>query len=449
MNKKFLLLLMAIAFSLLESCSGASTIQPVQSTSTVLPPVFASTETPASTPTILQTPIITQKISKACVKLDLENKSKVPLKAVVVFHNFSQEFVNTIFLRDLEKPNIKLIKNTGPIKNFWGISLDRKYLLYEYDTLSNDEYYLAMTDASGKPVKEFDNVFPNDPYSADYYNWQNNQNIRVVLLSESREGYKASPRVYNPFTGDYRVLKTDFPDYVGKDIDWRLDWFALSTGHLEGANIVYDPSLTRVLYPKEGEIVSLINVESGKELASIHLPNWGRLPKWSPDGNYLALIGTAKNSDSATEEIYVVPRDGNEFKRLTYFSNTFNQSAIADYGWSPDGKHIAFLIHTDLGDPKTEGLQSELMVLDVQTGDVTDLCIQGIGAVTHLSDVVLFASLEPIWSPDGHQIMISQWEAPGDEKNRNYNVLVVDLPSLTAVKIDENKQPVGWMTKGP
>jgi hypothetical protein len=45
--------------------------------------------------------------------------------------------------------------------------------------------------------------------------------------------------------------------------------------------------------------------------------------------------------------------------------------------------------------------------------------------------------------------MISQWDTAQGQNSKNYNILVVDIPSLTAIKINENKQPTGWMTKEP
>lgn len=399
------ILIMVVLLSACVLSSGQSPNPPTQSST--LPAV--ATLIPTSPPTLQpsETPVLSQEISEACVQLDLDNKSQIPLKGVPVFTNLSSDLVESIYLKDLEHLNTKLITNVGPLKNFWGISPDRKYLLYEYDTLSSEECYLAITDASGQTLKEFDNRFPNDPYSADYYNWQNDENIRVVRSFTSQESFKIFPKIYNPFTGDYWALKTDFRDYVAEELDWGLDWIAHSTGFFEGTNLVYDPSLTRVLYPKKGEIVSLTDVETGNELASIHLPNWGRLPKWSPDGKYLTLIA-GPNTYIAKDEIYMVQRDGSEFKRMTYLSNTFTQSGISDLAWSPDGTRIAFWAHTDPGDPDAEGTQSELMLLDIQTGEITNLCIQGISAITHLNEVVLFASLEPVWSPDGNQIMISQ-----------------------------------------
>jgi len=449
MNEKIFFFIIPVFLALSVSCSSLSPTQSGQATSTIsTPEVFAATQTPV--PTALETPTMVQEISQACVEIDINNESGVSLKGVAVFNDLSQELVNTLFLHDLETTTTKMGADPNSLVNFWGVSPDRKYILYEYERPAGDDsdYRLVVADVRGQVIKDFSTQFPGDPYIANYYNWQNNENIRVVLFSESQEVFRMSPRVYNPFTGDYKKLRTDFVDYVGKDIAWGLDWIALSTLHMEGANIVYDQSLTRVLFPRSGDIVSLTDVETGKELASLYLPNWGRLPKWSPDGNYLSIIGTAKsNATKASDEFYIISRDGGEFKRLTHFSNTFEQSAIADYSWSPDGKKIVFWSYTELGDPNAEGAQSELMILDITTGEVTNLCIQGISAITPLNDVVLFAQLEPIWSPDGSQIMISQWDTTQGQNNKNYNVLVIDIPSLISVKINENKQPAGWMTK--
>jgi Tol biopolymer transport system component len=425
----------------------------VEPTSTIEPPpLFTPTGTAVTTATPLETPMKLQKLSQACVKVYLTNESGLVLKGVAVFDNLSPDLVTTIFLRDLETPNLRTLSSPGKFQQFWGISPDRKYMLYEYEKLSggDSDYRLVIADFSGQIISEFDNRFPNDPYIANYYNWQNNENIRVVLFSESQESFRMSPRIYNPFTGNYKDLRTNFPDYVGKDLDWGLDWIALNTLHLEGSNIVYDQSLTRVLYPKNNEIVSLTDVKTNKELASVHLPNWGRLPKWSSDDKYLSIIGAAKfSTNTASDEFFIVSRDGGEFKRLTYLSNSLEQSSISNYAWSPDGKHIAFWLYSDSGDPHAEGTQSELAILDVETGEITNLCIQGISAVTPLEGPVLFASIEPIWSPDGKQIMISQWDPSHGESNKNYNVLVINIASLTAVKIDENRQPTGWMIKEP
>jgi hypothetical protein len=43
--------------------------------------------------------------------------------------------------------------------------------------------------------------------------------------------------------------------------------------------------------------------------------------------------------------------------------------------------------------------------------------------------------------------MISQRDATQGQNNKNHNILVIDVPSLATIKINENKQPFGWMMK--
>jgi len=54
---------------------------------------------------------------------------------------------------------------------------------------------------------------------------------------------------------------------------------------------------------------------------------------------------------------------------------------------------------------------------------------------------------EPIWSPDGRYIMITQWDDPASPKK--YSVLVVDPVAGSVQKISENTEPIGWMVSEP
>lgn len=131
---------------------------------------------------------------------------------------------------------------------------------------------------------------------------------------------------------------------------------------------------------------------------------------------------------------------------------------IVKYAWSPNGEQIVFLFNPDTifntqyTQPEDIELQSEVALLDIKTGAITTLCFPSISVRTYLhggAGAINFIHLQPIWSPDGTQILLSQWDADSSAKQRKYSVWVVDVPSLTAVKIDENKQPAGWMVKTP
>jgi hypothetical protein len=313
------------------------------------------------------------------------------MRGVVVFDNFvsvsEENAIETIYLRDLEKATIKILPTLGEFDDFVGISPDRTKLLYRY--WDKDTLRLALTDAGGKPLTDFDNRLTGGSW--DYYNWQNNENIRAVQQELALE--IVIPGLYNPFTQEYKNLRTDWPDvhFGEKPDDWEVDGPAISLGTYKGANIVYDPSITRVVYPKNKGFVSLTDVATGEELARAHFRGWGKDPRWSPDGENLVLIARVKDDSTRhSDEFFIVSRDGGEFKRLTYLTNIFEEMTIVKYAWSPNGEQIVFLFnpdtvfntqYTQLEDIE---LQSEVALLDIKTGAITTLCFPSISVRTYL-----------------------------------------------------------------
>lgn len=348
------------------------------------------------------------------------------------------------FLIDLS-PNIKELTGPGPIRNIVGVSPDRKKLLYEYDY--KDYTRLAITDSSGKVINDFAAFFDGD--YADYYSWLNNQTLRVVTIDIYDNEVK--PISYFLEKRSYKSLSEKLLDFHANQIkdnfylDWGIDTRAIQSLNFGGANIIYDPTLLRVAYPKNGQVVSLTDVETEQELASIQLPQWGRLPRWSDDGGHLVLIAsTDPNAAPGHDEFFIVSRDGPEFKRLTYLTNQFEKVHISEYAWSPDGKRIAFWLNTTADDPMLEGTQSELAVLDIESGEITRLCIEGISAP--MRHEIQMTHTQPVWSPNGSQIAFAQLDS---SRANTYNVLVVDLETQIAFKVATNKEPIGWMVKEP
>jgi Tol biopolymer transport system component len=168
--------------------------------------------------------------------------------------------------------------------------------------------------------------------------------------------------------------------------------------------------------------------------------DWGRLPIWSPNGEYLTIL----NHEANAEEFYLIARDGKEFQRITNFAEDLDHASIPEYTWSPNSDRIAFWLNSEIGDLK-DGAQSELAILDIPSGQVTRLCIQGISSIAY--EPLSMNHPEPIWSPDGRYIMITQWDDP--VAPHKYYVLVVDTETGFVEKISENTAPIGWMTSEP
>jgi Tol biopolymer transport system component len=90
---------------------------------------------------------------------------------------------------------------------------------------------------------------------------------------------------------------------------------------------------------------------------------------------------------------------------LTYFTDQYYAKELM-YSLSPDERYVAFWLSLS-GDISDPSLSSELSVLDLVTGEVTNLCLMTSGA-----------AIQPIWSPDGNYIIANV--------NDESNIVLVD-----------------------
>ncbi|MEZ0249144.1 MAG: S41 family peptidase [Thermoproteus sp.] len=61
-------------------------------------------------------------------------------------------------------------------------------------------------------------------------------------------------------------------------------------------------------------------------------------PKYSPDGRHIAFTRLQQTDQGVLAEAYVVPADGGQPRRLTYFGSPYTRVA----GWTPDGRVLVF-----------------------------------------------------------------------------------------------------------
>jgi CubicO group peptidase (beta-lactamase class C family) len=109
-------------------------------------------------------------------------------------------------------------------------------------------------------------------------------------------------------------------------------------------------------------------------------------PTWSPDGVRIAFIREEEGKHGIGEagELWVFDVESGDTERLL-------EGPAWSPSWSPDGARIAYVSNTDNG--------SRISVLDIDTGDVSDL---GLGYF-------------PRWSPDGAQIAFVAEGVDGQE----------------------------------
>lgn len=398
--------------------TAANTLQPTAT-------VVAETPSPASLP----------QVKTQCTD-DTQESQPLDLEGVIVLAKtgYQLDFSPGFYMMNADSQNIFYTNDLSIVEI---VSPDGKHLVYNYDTPSGEKEYIGVIDSNGKLLTEFTPYY--DLLWAAYFSWQNERELRIVTNNLNQ----VYVHVVDPFTQELTLLKTDWEETYRPDdpfndsvATWKFDRDATSRYYVYGANILYDPTLTRVLFPKEGGEVVLIDVPSGEELAHANFVDWGSLPSWSPDGEFLTIV----NREGTVDNFYLVSRDGEEFQRITDFATELDFVSISEYTWSPESQQIAFWLNVEDGDEE-DGAQSELAILNIVTWQVTRLCIQGISSIAY--EPLSMNHPEPIWSPDGRYIMITQWEDATVSKK--YYVLVVDTETGSIEKISENTAPIGWM----
>lgn len=152
---------------------------------------------------------------------------------------------------------------------------------------------------------------------------------------------------------------------------------------------------------------------SGKDPVQLTRDESVSEPRFSPDGRYLSFL--SERPAGSTAQLWVLDRRGGEPRPLTHVSGT-----ITSYEWSPDGRRIVLVMHSDdeagacseapHAPPRplvidayhfkddddgylTAATRSHLYLLDAASGN----CRLLTGEVDHSQSL-------PAWSPDGRTL---------------------------------------------
>jgi hypothetical protein len=280
-------------------------------------------------------------------------------------------------------------------------------------------------------------------------NWISDEYIRHFDVINWKP-LQLQPLVVNVQTGGSLKLRMEFPDIEDR-IGWRAENAALYYRGDKNTNVIYDPSLSRVVYPKKGSFISLYNIIEDREQAAIKME--GSDPIWSPNGQHFTFKGFEQDTP---KEIYIISRNGDQFIPITYLSSRYSQIRFGSYSWSPDSQKIAFWAR------KTEkyGEYETLFVFDLVGRKMIDTCIKGIGSWASVtgSGLVDMGAAFPsplgknfvlagrlVWSPESNKIIIAQL----DEEHQQVIDLLVDLENNVAYPIATGFEPIGWLSDDP
>src|SRR5262245_37427305 len=89
------------------------------------------------------------------------------------------------------------------------VSPDRKYLAYKYE--GPNLYYLKIVDSNLNVIADFAKFPAYSEYmESSYFDWQNNNQIRIVNTSDNTALHAIDQYLINPFTQVSTELKTDW-----------------------------------------------------------------------------------------------------------------------------------------------------------------------------------------------------------------------------------------------
>jgi Tol biopolymer transport system component len=210
----------------------------------------------------------------------------------------------------------------------------------------------------------------------------------------------------------------------GKRIYFRWEDGRLASVPSEGGELSVHPSLKGAMssgffipYPAggnavspDGKLVVFSAGTAGAEAQVFTVPVDGgepkkittgeghRFPCWSPDGRWIACIGSEVVAEKKEiNVIFKIPAEGGEMRKITTGSA---KVAWADLDWSPDGESIAFF------SKEGEAISGTLNVIPLDGGESRVIC--RVPEVSGHSDLS--------WSPDGKNIaFVSQdkiWVVP-------------------------------------
>ena len=167
-------------------------------------------------------------------------------------------------------------------------------------------------------------------------------------------------------------------------------------------------------------------------------------PRWSPDGRTLAFLsdrGDAEADAGSSTQIYLL-RDGE--KKAVRLTDV--PGGVEQYGWSPDGKMIAFVAR----DQATAEEQAKKAAGDdaiVQPGG--DLKYSRLW-VANLSDRIAsqitkqdFQILELAWSPAGDELALIVAPTPRDEDSNNLSLVIINRSTGEVARtLTKNVSPI-------
>ncbi len=189
----------------------------------------------------------------------------------------------------------------------------------------------------------------------------------------------------------------------------------------------------------------LQNIATGAARQLTHGKHSNTNPQWSPDGKTLAFISTRKSTEDEKPQLYLLPVDGGEARKLT----NLKQGVAGGPAWSPDGAQIAFTagpVYDEEPDP-TDPYRVTRSVYRFDAIGYLDQAVQDIyliatddadgkGEPQQLTRDATH-NTNPQWSPDGQQLLYAASMQPDSLQPFFPELCVVNLTGETRTLVNK------------
>jgi TolB protein len=278
-----------------------------------------------------------------------------PDQRKVVYVTQAENLQNRIWLADVESRERRMLsdcENAHCSRLVW--SPDGTRIVYEYTRWSGDNltglatlWWAEISSSTAQPVFQEAQLPGSNPRWSPDGKW--------LSYATSEE-----IRLYNLETGERHTIKST----IASAAYWSPD----------GKKVLYRDVILQdrlfvtqlFVYDLSSQTVTNINPDSNYENLSA---------AWSPDGEWIAVVRRPL-SVPQSDQIWVMRADGSEARALTATADVVHNNLT----WSRDGKYFLY----DVFSLSSPSLESNIQMIEVETGVITDMNIQGYRAAWRL-----------------------------------------------------------------
>ncbi|MGB6875524.1 MAG: S9 family peptidase [Candidatus Acidiferrales bacterium] len=205
--------------------------------------------------------------------------------------------------------------------------------------------------------------------------------------------------------------------------------------------------------------IALIDIATGAQRVLTSGHKHASSPRWSPNGDRLAFVAASDEGKDATPQIFILPMDGGDAKKITSAPD-----GVEQFAWRPYGAKIAY-VTPDPTDKKAIEAHHDAF----QVGD-TDFLETAAAEPSHVwlvssdggeakrvtsgtwSLPIVFPPSPPSsplsWSPDGKSLLITRQETaePGDGDETTLQMLDVDTGKMRKLTSHEKLESAGVLS---